>query len=71
VVPRAGAALDAPALLAWSNARLGKVQRIYAVEVVAALPRSPIGKVLKRELRAAFVARHPETARSDSPDALQ
>jgi long-chain acyl-CoA synthetase len=71
VVPRAGAALDARALLAWSNARLGKVQRIFAVEVVDALPRSPIGKVLKRELRESFAARHPDAAAAQSPDALQ
>jgi long-chain acyl-CoA synthetase len=51
VVPREGATIDGPQLLAWANARLGKVQRVAAVEVVAALPRSPIGKVLKRELR--------------------
>jgi len=71
VVARAGAALDSQALLAWSNARLGKVQRIAAVEMVDVLPRSPIGKVLKRELRDAFAARHPDAAAGRSPDALQ
>ena len=38
-------------LLAWANARLGKTQRIAALEIVEALPRSPSGKVLKRALR--------------------
>jgi long-chain acyl-CoA synthetase len=71
VVARPGAALDAQALLAWSNARLGKVQRISAIELIDALPRSPIGKVLKRELRDAFAARHPDAPASPSPDALQ
>jgi acyl-CoA synthetase (AMP-forming)/AMP-acid ligase II len=71
VVARAGAAPDAQAILAWSNARLGKVQRISAVELVDALPRSPIGKVLKRELREAFAARHPDAPARQSPDALQ
>ena len=33
------------------NARLGKTQRLSAVVAVDALPRSAIGKVLKRELR--------------------
>ena len=47
-------ALDAGALLAWANARLGKLQRLHAVEFVDALPRSAIGKVLKRELRATY-----------------
>jgi acyl-CoA synthetase (AMP-forming)/AMP-acid ligase II len=41
-------------LLAWANARLGKTQRLSAVELVDALPRSPIGKVLKRELRDSY-----------------
>ena len=43
--------LDAAALRDWANARLGKLQRIAAVVLVDELPRSPIGKVLKRELR--------------------
>jgi len=38
----------------WANAQLGKTQRLAAVEVVEALPRSAIGKILKRELRDAF-----------------
>jgi acyl-CoA synthetase (AMP-forming)/AMP-acid ligase II len=40
----------------WANERLGKTQRLAAVEVVDSLPRSAIGKVLKRELRDNF---HP------------
>ncbi len=43
-------------LLEWANARLGKTQRLAAVEIVDSLPRSPIGKVLKRELRSRYVA---------------
>lgn len=42
---------DADALLAAVNARLGATQRISAVHLLDELPRSPIGKVLKRELR--------------------
>jgi long-chain acyl-CoA synthetase len=41
-------------ILAWSNERLGKMQRISAVRIVDALPRSAIGKVLKRELRNSY-----------------
>ncbi len=37
-------------LAAWVNLRLGKMQRLAEVRVVDELPRSPIGKVLKREL---------------------
>jgi long-chain acyl-CoA synthetase len=38
-------------VLKWANERLGKTQRLAAVKLVDALPRSAIGKVLKRELR--------------------
>jgi len=46
--------LKADELLAWANERLGKMQRLAAVELIDQLPRSPIGKVLKRELRDEF-----------------
>jgi long-chain acyl-CoA synthetase len=39
----------------WANERLGKAQRISQVIATDELPRSPIGKVLKRELRERFV----------------
>lgn len=42
---------DPEAIKAWANERLGKTQRLHAVRIVEALPRSAIGKVLKRELR--------------------
>lgn len=51
VVAREGRVVEPEALREWANARLGATQRIAAVEVVDALPRSAIGKVLKRELR--------------------
>ncbi|HMN43040.1 MAG TPA: class I adenylate-forming enzyme family protein [Povalibacter sp.] len=57
VVPRAGRSLDASFLCSWANERLGKTQAISAVEVVSALPRSAIGKVLKRELRDRYKPR--------------
>ncbi|QHE83691.1 class I adenylate-forming enzyme family protein [Hydrogenophaga sp. BPS33] len=56
VVPRAGAALEADALRAWANERLGKLQRVSGVELREALPRSEVGKILKRELRAPYTA---------------
>jgi acyl-CoA synthetase (AMP-forming)/AMP-acid ligase II len=46
-------------LLSWANARLGSMQRLSAVELVDALPRSAIGKVLKRDLRDAYLSRRP------------
>jgi acyl-CoA synthetase (AMP-forming)/AMP-acid ligase II len=51
VVRRAGHADGGEALREWANAQLGKTQRLSALKLVAELPRSAIGKVLKRELR--------------------
>ena len=48
--------VDAPSLKVWLNERLGKMQRVADVRLVDALPRGPIGKVLKRELRDFYVA---------------
>lgn len=42
---------DCDALLAAANARLGRTQRLAALHSIDHLPRSAIGKVLKRELR--------------------
>ncbi|WP_300301014.1 class I adenylate-forming enzyme family protein [Ferrovibrio sp.] len=51
VVKAPGAEIGAPELLAWANGKLGKMQRISGIEFRDLLPRSAIGKVLKRELR--------------------
>ncbi len=57
VVPRADAPADAEAIRDWANERLGKTQRLAAVSFTDRLPRSAIGKVLKRDLRDAWLAR--------------
>jgi acyl-CoA synthetase (AMP-forming)/AMP-acid ligase II len=54
VVPAPDATLSDSALLEWANARLGKQQRICAIERREALPRNANGKILKRELRAPY-----------------
>jgi acyl-CoA synthetase (AMP-forming)/AMP-acid ligase II len=46
---------DRDAVLAGANAKLGKTQRLSALHVVDHLPRSAIGKVLKRDLRARLI----------------
>jgi acyl-CoA synthetase (AMP-forming)/AMP-acid ligase II len=51
VVLKPGA--DAEAVRADCNAKVGKTQRLSAIRTLDELPRSPIGKVLKRELRDA------------------
>ncbi len=38
----------------WTNARVGKQQRLADVILRGSLPRNPNGKILKRELRAEF-----------------
>jgi long-chain acyl-CoA synthetase len=52
VVPKAGAAVDADAVIAFCRARLAKYKCPKQVRVVPALPKSPIGKILRKELRA-------------------
>lgn len=47
---------DRDAVLTAANGRLGKSQRISALHLVDQLPRSAIGKVLKRELRDSLFA---------------
>ena len=56
VALRHGAAVDGPALKDWVNARLGKTQRLSGLTIVDSLPRSAIGKILKRELRSLLPA---------------
>ncbi len=51
VVLREGAAIGAAALTVWANERLGKMQRIDSVKLMSSLPRSGVGKVLKKALR--------------------
>jgi acyl-CoA synthetase (AMP-forming)/AMP-acid ligase II len=51
VVLRAGRKVAAAVLLAWANARLGRFQRLSEVRLLKTLPRTTLGKVLKRALR--------------------
>lgn len=54
VVLTPGHSVNEEDLLDWANRQLGKAQRLAAIELREELPRSTIGKVLKRELRAPY-----------------
>ena len=56
VVLREGATRSGDDICADANGKLGKSQRLSAVELRDELPRSSIGKILKKELRAPFWA---------------
>jgi acyl-CoA synthetase (AMP-forming)/AMP-acid ligase II len=60
VVKRVGADDTAIQIQNWANTQLGKTQRLAVVEIVETLPRSAIGKVLKRELRDNFIPAVPD-----------
>jgi acyl-CoA synthetase (AMP-forming)/AMP-acid ligase II len=55
VTLRGGERASGEEIRAFANAKLGKTQRIADVRVLDALPRSHIGKVLKRALRDEYV----------------
>ena len=50
-VPNSGVDASADEIMAWTNNQLGKTQRLSTLHPIDELPRSAIGKVLKRELR--------------------
>jgi len=56
VVRRKNFVITEAELLNWANRQLGKTQRIKAVKFIDELPRSAIGKILKRELRDSWTA---------------
>jgi acyl-CoA synthetase (AMP-forming)/AMP-acid ligase II len=57
VVLRDGHGLAVTDLIEWTNARVGKQQRISRIVWRESLPRNPNGKVLKRELRQHYSSR--------------
>ena len=49
-----GASVSAEALIAWSRELIGAMKAPKSLDFIDSLPRSPVGKVLKRELRAPY-----------------
>ncbi len=62
VVLRPGFSADTESLKNFVNARVGKTQRLADIRFAEVLPRSAIGKVLKRELRDSYVKQNEVTA---------
>ncbi|MFT4822860.1 MAG: long-chain acyl-CoA synthetase [Halioglobus sp.] len=54
IVKEAGSTTHEESLRTWANAKLGKLQRISQLVYVDELPKSSIGKILKKELRERF-----------------
>lgn len=54
VVIRPGSDVSEETLRQWANEKVGRTQRLSAIEFRQELPRSALGKTLKRELRAPY-----------------
>jgi long-chain acyl-CoA synthetase len=54
VVLQSGNTASAEEIRRFCNERVGKIQRLAAVEIRSELPKNAIGKILKRELRAPY-----------------
>jgi len=49
-----GSNVRADELIAFAKEKIGSMKAPKSVDFIANLPRSPVGKVLKRELRAPY-----------------
>jgi acyl-CoA synthetase (AMP-forming)/AMP-acid ligase II len=54
VVAKAGETVDEASVIAWARERIAAYKAPKSVDVVAAIPRNPSGKILRRELRAPY-----------------
>jgi acyl-CoA synthetase (AMP-forming)/AMP-acid ligase II len=57
-----GQDIDAPALLAHARARLAGYKAPKSISVWPALPKSPAGKILRREVKRLAIEGHEVTA---------
>lgn len=60
VVARPGETISESELIELTRARCGSVKKVTAVEVVDELPKSGVGKVLRRQVRERYWAGRPE-----------
>ncbi|RBM18781.1 AMP-dependent synthetase [Prauserella sp. PE36] len=56
VVVREGSEVTEQELIEWTRQRVGSYKKVTAVRFADALPKTPIGKVLRREVRERFLA---------------
>jgi acyl-CoA synthetase (AMP-forming)/AMP-acid ligase II len=56
VVPAAGTEPRAATIIAWARQRIAGYKVPKSVDFIAALPRNPSGKILRRELRKPYWA---------------
>jgi acyl-CoA synthetase (AMP-forming)/AMP-acid ligase II len=54
VVLRAGREANEDELIDWSRQKVGAVKRVTSVEFTDTLPKSPLGKILRREVKKRF-----------------
>ena len=53
-VPKPGAAIDEADIIGWTRERIAGFKVPKSVDVIAALPRNPSGKILRKDLRAPY-----------------
>ncbi|BBG02381.1 MULTISPECIES: AMP-binding protein [Pseudonocardia] len=62
VVSQPGTEVTEDELIAWTRERLGPVKRVTTVRFGTELPKTPVGKVLRREVRALHAPIDPPTS---------
>jgi acyl-CoA synthetase (AMP-forming)/AMP-acid ligase II len=62
VALRDGHDVTAEELIAWTKDQVGSVKKVTSIDFVDAVPRTPIGKLARREVRQHWAQRQGRTA---------